>query len=91
MRQFTELGFTFDMGPSWYWMPDVFEKFFNTFNCTTSDFYDLVTLNPGFQVIYKNSEEIKIPHNWDELLHLFETIETGAAANLKKFMWRKSP
>ena len=30
-RQFKEKGFTFDMGPSWYWMPDVFDKFFNDF------------------------------------------------------------
>ncbi|MBA2612146.1 MAG: phytoene desaturase [Bacteroidetes bacterium] len=86
MRQFTESGFTFDMGPSWYWMPDVFEKFFNNFNYTTSDLYHLVTLDPGFQVIYKNSESIKIPYSWDKLLDLFESIETGAADNLKKFM-----
>lgn len=86
LRQFKEQGFTFDMGPSWYWMPDVFEKFFNSFNHTTSDFYKLVQLDPGFQVIFRNSEAIQIPASWDQLLALFESIEVGAADNLKKFM-----
>ncbi len=86
LRQFSEQGFTFDMGPSWYWMPDVFEKFYNKFNHTTSDFYKLIQLNPGFQVIYENSDILQIPANWDELLELFEKIEVGAADNLKKFM-----
>ena len=45
-RQFKEKGFTFDMGPSWYWMPDVFEKFFNDFDKKSSDFYNLKKLNP---------------------------------------------
>ena len=47
-RQFSEDGFVFDMGPSWYWMPDVFENFFNKFGKQTSDYYDLVKLDPGF-------------------------------------------
>ncbi|MBL7911584.1 MAG: phytoene desaturase [Bacteroidia bacterium] len=86
MRQFESQGFVFDMGPSWYWMPDVFERFFARFGHKTSDFYELVKLDPGFQVIYDNEEIIKVPANWDELLDLFEQYETGSANKLKKFM-----
>jgi len=86
LRQFTEQGFTFDMGPSWYWMPDVFEKFYQKFGHTTSDFYNLKQLDPGFQVIYRNSEVLKVPANWNSVLELFESIEKGAAHKLQKFM-----
>ena len=27
-RTWEQDGFKFDMGPSWYWMPEVFEEFF---------------------------------------------------------------
>ena len=40
-RMYTENGFSFDMGPSWYWMPDVFERFFNDFGKKVSDYYEL--------------------------------------------------
>jgi phytoene desaturase len=86
LRQFSEKGFVFDMGPSWYWMPDVFEKFYNRFGHTTADFYNLVKLDPGFQVIYKNSETLKIPAGWDALQDLFENVERGSADKLKKFI-----
>src|SRR6218665_1928179 len=86
LRQLSANGYHFDMGPSWYWMPDVFERFYNRFQRSTSDFYELVKLDPGFQVIYGNSEVMKVPAGWDELQELFESIETGAADNLKKFI-----
>lgn len=86
MRQFEAEGFLFDMGPSWYWMPDVFDRFFSRFGYKSSDFYELVKLDPGFQVIYDNEEVIKVPADWNELLELFEQHEKGAADKLKKFM-----
>jgi phytoene desaturase len=86
MRQFESQGFVFDMGPSWYWMPDVFERFFARFGHHSSDFYELKKLDPGFQIIYNNEEVIKVPANWEELLDLFERHETGAADKLKKFL-----
>ena len=85
-RQFSADGFKFDMGPSWYWMPDVIEKFYNKFGYTSSDFYDLVKLDPGFKVIFSEDEEISIPENWEELCELFEQIEKGSSKNLEKFM-----
>jgi len=85
-RHFESNGFVFDMGPSWYWMPDVFEKFYKRFGKSASDFYDLKKLDPGFAVIFDKHEVIDIPADFDELCSLFESIETGSSAKLKKFM-----
>lgn len=85
-RYFKHNDFVFEMGPSWYWMPDVFEKFYNDFGKTTSDFYDLVKLDPGFQILYNNSEPLTVPASLDELYQTFENIEKGSADKLKKFL-----
>ena len=82
----TENGYLFDMGPSWYWMPEVFEKFFNDFGYTTSDFYKLDLIDPGFTVVYSEKEVMDIPANFEALCNLFESVETGAAEKLKSFM-----
>lgn len=84
-RQFTEAGFVFDMGPSWYWMPDVFERFFNCFGKKVSDYYKLERLDPSYRV-YWNDEPMDIPANYEELKKLFESIEPGSAAKLDSFM-----
>ncbi len=85
-RQFGENGFKFDMGPSWYWMPDVFEEFFNKFGHTQSDFYELKKLDPGFQIIFPKNELLTVPANWNELLQTFETLESGSASKLESFI-----
>ncbi|KAA3648877.1 MAG: phytoene desaturase [Bacteroidetes bacterium] len=85
-RQFKNQGFSFDMGPSWYWMPDVFDRFFERFGKSTTDYFELKKLDPGFQVIFNDSETLKIPGEYQELLQLFEDIESGAADKLEKFM-----
>nr|WP_317041805.1 phytoene desaturase family protein [Sphingobacterium sp. CZ-UAM] len=85
-RQFTTTeGFKFDMGPSWYWMPDIIESFFVDFGCSTADFFELVSLNPQFEMIF-NSERICIPESYQELKQLFEQIEAGAGKQLDRFM-----
>ena len=85
-RQFTtEQGFVFDMGPSWYWMPDIMEDFFTDFGYKTSDFFDLISLNPQFEMIFSD-EKMNIPENFEDLKVLFETIEKGAGVQLEKFM-----
>ncbi len=86
INSFSSDGFTFDMGPSWYWMPDVFESFYKLFGHTASDFYDLVRLDPSYKVVFKNSQEINIPASYTELLDLFESIEPGAAKKLTTFL-----
>ena len=79
-------GFTFDMGPSWYWMPDVFERFFNQFSYTTSDFYELVRLDPSYTVIWENQEEWKIPATASALGEFLDQYEKGAAEKLNSFL-----
>jgi phytoene desaturase len=86
-RQFTtDSGYVFDMGPSWYWMPDVFERFFNDFGSSVSDFYDLTLLRPAFDMIFPEKEKVSIPNDYEELKKLFETIEPGSAVRLEVFM-----
>ncbi len=84
-RTFSEKGFTFDMGPSWYWMPDVFERYFNQFGRKVSDYYHLDRLSPSYKVLYEN-DELDIPANLDALYALFEKIEKGSAEKLKQFL-----
>ncbi|MCX6189207.1 MAG: phytoene desaturase family protein [Bacteroidetes bacterium] len=85
-RTMTIDGFVFDMGPSWYWMPDVYEKYFNLFGHTTSDFYELKKLDPGFRVVFGIDDYLDVPENFEQLCTLFESIEKGSAMQLRKFM-----
>ncbi len=78
-------GFTFDMGPSWYWMPDVFEHYFNCFGKKVSDYYQLTRLDPSYRV-YWDDEPMDIPADYEGLKNLFESIEPGSALNLDKFL-----
>lgn len=84
-RQLKADGFTFDMGPSWYWMPDVFEHYFNQFGKNVSDYYELKRLDPSYRIYYPN-EIIDIPADYDGMKSLFETIEPGAGKRLDQFM-----
>lgn len=85
-RRYTHNGFTFDMGPTWYWMPDVFERFFNDFGYNPSDFYDLLRLNPAYQVYYGLDDSITISSHIEEIYDLFEAEEKGSSKELKKFL-----
>ena len=40
------------MGPSWYLMPDLFEKFFNEIGENIHDHLDLAQLSPSYKVFY---------------------------------------
>jgi phytoene desaturase len=84
-RQLKEDGFVFDMGPSWYWMPEVFERFFNCFGKKVADYYQLERLDPSYR-IYWPGDAMDVPASYDELKKLFESIEPGSAAELDKFM-----
>ena len=84
-RQMKAAGFTFDMGPSWYWMPDVFERYFNQFGKKVSDYYTLQRLDPSYR-IYWEDEPMDIPANYDELKNLFDKIERGSGQQLDKFL-----
>ncbi len=85
-RTWEQDGYTFDMGPSWYWMPEVFEQFYNDFGFKTSDFYDLKRLDPAYRVFFEDDTFADIPANKEELYQLFENLESGSAIKLKKFL-----
>lgn len=85
-RQLKKQGFTFDMGPSWYWMPDVFERFFADFGKTPADYYELEKLNPAYQVLFGKNENIVIEDTLEKIYAAFEKEEAGSSAKLKKFI-----
>lgn len=85
-RQLKKDGFTFDMGPTWYWMPDVFERFFEDFGKCPSDFYALEKLNPAYRVYFANNEYITIEDTLEKICTAFENEEAGSSIKLKKFM-----
>lgn len=85
-RQFsTKQGYVFDMGPSWYWMPDIIERFFADFGYKTADFFELVSLNPQFEMIFSD-RKISVPERVADIKILFEQIEKGAGLQFEKFM-----
>ena len=84
-RKIESQGYCFDMGPSWYWMHDIFENFFNHFNRSSNEFYKLKKLDPGFKIIF-DSEEIAIPSNFKETCKLFKRYEVQGDKKLLKFM-----
>ena len=85
-RQLKKNGFIFDIGPSWYWMPDVFEKFFNDFGKSVSDYYQLERLDPGYKVYFGKDDFINIGDNLDKIYDVFEGVERGSSEKLKKFI-----
>ncbi|RYG42849.1 MAG: phytoene desaturase, partial [Chitinophagaceae bacterium] len=84
-RRLSEQGFHFDMGPSWYWMPDVFERYFAAFGKKVTDYYTLTLLDPSYRVFWKDHFN-DIPAGADELAGLFESWEPGSAEKLEKFL-----
>ncbi|MEY4833953.1 MAG: hypothetical protein RI980_68 [Bacteroidota bacterium] len=85
-QQFTANGFTFDMGPSWYWMPDVFESFFADFNKKPSDYYSLEKLNPGYRVFFEDNTHFDVSEDLNTIISDFEKIEKGSGKKLNEFI-----
>ncbi|QNL21761.1 phytoene desaturase [Hyphobacterium sp. CCMP332] len=85
-RSFESNGFLFDMGPSWYWMPEVFENFYQSFKKKASDYYNLIRLDPSYRVYFGEKDFLDIPAKMEELENLFEQLEPGSSKNLKKFI-----
>jgi phytoene desaturase len=79
-------GFTFDMGPSWYWMPDVFEEYFALFGKKVSDYYQLERLDPGYRIYYGKNDSLDVPASLEGQMALFEQYEPGAGQALKSFL-----
>ncbi|GAB4115033.1 MAG: phytoene desaturase family protein [Thermoflexibacter sp.] len=85
-RVFEAEGFTYDMGPSWYWMPDVFESYFGKFGKKPSDYYELVRLNPSYRVVFGADDYLDIPADLTEFKAMLESLEKGSAAKLDLFL-----
>lgn len=85
-QQVVSEGYVFDMGPSWYWMPEVFEQFFQDFGSKRSTHYGLSLLDPGFEIVFGPGEKLSIPDDPDDLGRLFEAIEPGSGAVLDRFL-----
>lgn len=85
-RTYKTEGFKFDIGPTWYWMPDVFERFFADFNKKPEDYYDLEKLNPAYEVYFDKLESVKIPDNLEEIYKIFEDHEKGSSIHLEQFI-----
>lgn len=85
-RQLKHEGFTFDIGPTFYWMPDVFEKFFADFGKKPSDYYELSRLDPGYEVYFGKNDSIEVSVDLDKLYATFEAEEKGSSKFLKKFL-----
>ena len=85
-RTFSAEGFRFDMGPSWYWMPDVFERYFNDFGTSVAEQYDLVRLDPSYRVVFGQDSAVDVPAKLAHLYRMCEDIESGSARRLKQFL-----
>lgn len=85
-RKYEADGFMFDMGPSWYWMPDVFEQYFARFGKKPSDYYELVRLDPSYSIFFDKDDVMEVPARLEDLYAMFERYEPGSSKNLKKFL-----
>ncbi|HNP06875.1 MAG TPA: phytoene desaturase family protein [Cyclobacteriaceae bacterium] len=85
-RKFESNGFVFDMGPSWYWMPDVFERYFNRFDKSVSDYYHLERLSPSYRIFFNENDVWDLPSKLEDLYQFFEMEEKGSSLQLKKFL-----
>ena len=79
-------GFRFDMGPSWYTMPDIVEKFFNEFGKSAKDYYEIKRLDPSYRVFFARDDIVDLPGSLEKIYELFDEIEEDGAKKLKKFL-----
>ena len=85
-RRLIKEGFTFDIGPTWYWMPDVFERFFGDFGRKPSDYYQLDKLDPAYQVYFGTNDSLIVGGSLNEIYRMFENEEQGSSKHLEKFL-----
>jgi phytoene desaturase len=79
-------GFRFDMGPSWYLMPDVFQRFFATFDKKPSDYYDLQRLDPHYRMFFKDGDQCDVRGDTEYMRELFESYEAGAGEAFDEYL-----
>ena len=79
-------GFKFDMGPSWYLMPDVFERFFAHFGREPGDFYDLERLDPHYRIFFKDGDSVAVTDDREEMHELFDAYQPGGGDALEEYL-----
>jgi len=79
-------GFRFDMGPSWYLMPDVFERFFRHFGREPSDYYGLERLDPHYRIFFKDGDRCDARGDPGYMREVFESYEEGAGAAFDEYL-----
>jgi len=79
-------GFRIDTGPSWYLMPEVFDRFFEHFGRSTDDYYDLIELDPLYDVVWKDGDRASMPADRAGQKALFESYESGAGEVLDDYL-----
>jgi len=84
-QTFKENGFTFDMGPSWYWMPDVIDRLFNDLDEKREDYFSVKRLDPAYKVFWKK-ENTNIPAKYEVLIEMFNSFEKDGGEKLKLFL-----
>jgi phytoene desaturase len=79
-------GFRFDMGPSWYLMPDVFEQFFSDFDRQPESYYGLEQLDPHYRIFFKDGDRVDMSGDLDAVRETFESYEQGAAKSFTRYL-----
>ena len=79
-------GFRFDMGPSWYLMPDVFENFFGHFGKSADDYYELERLDPHYRMFFKDGDRVDMTPDLERNKELFESYEDGAGEAFERYL-----
>ncbi len=87
-RALKKNGFHFDMGPSWYLMPEVFEQFFAEFGKKPEDYYELIRLDPKYTVHFHDGEAVTLSNDLHQTQQWFESQEAGAGKTLERFLKR---
>lgn len=85
-RQLKQDGFIFDMGPTFYWMPDIFESFFRDFEKAPSDFYQLIRLDPGYTIYYGAEDSLSVSTDRQQIYTMFESREKGSSKFLDRYL-----
>ena len=85
-RQFSSHGFRFDMGPSWYWMPDIIDEEFRRYGYERSDFFELHQIDPTYTVFWDDDDPLHVPVDTHQLKDWLEHREEGASEQLERFL-----
>ena len=79
-------GFRIDTGPSWYLMPDTFERFFGHFGRRPEQYYDLTRLDPHYRIFWKDGDRVDVPDDPEAIAELFESYEDGAGDAFRSYL-----